>query len=285
MADELTFRPMTRDEVGLLVGWAADEGWNPGLHDAELFWQTDPAAFVAAELGGELIGGGAIVKYASSFGFMGLFIVRPPFRGRGLGGRLWYQRRRQLKERLGPGATIGMDGVFEMRDWYAVGGFKFAHRSIRYESTGVALAPAAGVLPLADIPFEDVAAYDAKCFPAPREGFLRSWISQPDSLALGVVEGGSLRGFGVARRCGHGTKIGPLFADDGDQAEALFTGLAGLAPGEPLFIDVPENNRAAMALAARHGMSEVFGTARMYAGPVPPIEHGRVFGGTTFELG
>ena len=71
MADELTFRAMTQDEVRLLVGWAADEGWNPGLHDAELFWKADPEAFVAAELGGELVGGGAIVSYGGTFGVHG----------------------------------------------------------------------------------------------------------------------------------------------------------------------------------------------------------------------
>ena len=32
-------------------------------------------------------------------------------------------------------------------------------------------------------------------------------------------------------------------------------------------------------------MTEVFGCARMYFGPVPAIRHERVFGVTTFELG
>ena len=39
------------------------------------------------------------------------------------------------------------------------------------------------------------------------------------------------------------------------------------------------------ALATRHGMRKVFGTARMYTGSEPPIALERVFGVTTFELG
>ena len=60
MPDELVIRNMTRPEVDELVEWAAQEGWNPGLHDADTFWATDPEAFIAAELGDALIGGGAI---------------------------------------------------------------------------------------------------------------------------------------------------------------------------------------------------------------------------------
>lgn len=42
MTNALTMRNMTRAEVDELITRAAHEGWNPGLHDAELFWRTDP---------------------------------------------------------------------------------------------------------------------------------------------------------------------------------------------------------------------------------------------------
>ncbi|HLA33082.1 MAG TPA: GNAT family N-acetyltransferase, partial [Pseudomonas sp.] len=29
---------MTRAEVDLAIDWAAAEGWNPGLHDADCFY-------------------------------------------------------------------------------------------------------------------------------------------------------------------------------------------------------------------------------------------------------
>jgi GNAT superfamily N-acetyltransferase len=70
---------------------------------------------VAAESGGELAGGGAIVSSGGRFGFMGLFIVAPAHRGRGLGRRLWHVRRARLRGRLETGAAIGMDGVPAMR--------------------------------------------------------------------------------------------------------------------------------------------------------------------------
>ena len=59
--DDMHIRRMMRDELDTLVEWAAREGWNPGLDDAEVFWNTDPNGFVAVEMSGELIGGGSIV--------------------------------------------------------------------------------------------------------------------------------------------------------------------------------------------------------------------------------
>jgi GNAT superfamily N-acetyltransferase len=285
MAEPLTLRLMTEDEASLLVGWAKDEGWNPGLHDARIFWHTDPEAFIAAELEGEVVGGGTIVSYHGAFGFMGLFIMRPEFRGRGLGTQLWHARLRLLQSRLRPGSAIGMDGVFEMQEWYAQGGFRFAHRSIRYEATGVEADRPEGIVAASEVPFERLAEYDRRCFPTWRERFLRAWIEQPDSLALAAVDGGVVRGFGVVRRCAVGGKIGPLFADDAEVAEALYGSLAAHLPGEPVYLDVPEINAWAMGIARRREMREVFGTARMYLGPRPSLADSRIYGITTFELG
>jgi hypothetical protein len=47
---------MTRDEVNLAIAWAASEGWNPGLYDAESFYATDPNGFLLGEINHEPIG-------------------------------------------------------------------------------------------------------------------------------------------------------------------------------------------------------------------------------------
>lgn len=290
MPDSLHIRPMIRNEVDQLVAWAAAEGWNPGNHDAELFWQTDPEAFIAADLHGEMIGGGAITAYGCEFGFMGFFIVRPEFRGRGLGNRIWHARRERLLGRLQPGATIGMDGVFAMQPYYARGGFVFSHRNLRFRAEipthPETVKPENGqILPLSRVPLEQVLAYDRGCFPATRRSFLSGWIAQPDALSLGCLDDDQLLGYGVVRRCGEGCKVGPLFANDGQTATALYTQLSEFAAGDALFLDAPENNPAAMALVKQYTMKEVFGCARMYLGPPPKIAHQRVFGISTFELG
>lgn len=285
MAADFTFRPMTRQELDTLVEWAAQEGWNPGLHDAEIFWHTDADGFIAVELAGALIGGGASVSYDGRFGFMGLFIVHPDFRGRRLGDRLWQYRKQALQARLVQPPRIGLDGVFVMQTYYAKGGFQFCTRDLRFEGVGAAATLPDNLVPVTTLPFDQVLAYDTAHFPAPRPGFLRQWIAQPDSRALAAVRDGELCGYGVVRACRRGFKIGPLFAADLTTADALFRGLADHAPGAPLFLDVPESNAAALALARSHHMIEVFGCVRMYLGFPPDLPDGEIFGVTTLELG
>jgi GNAT superfamily N-acetyltransferase len=285
MSPDLLIRQMTRDEADSLLEWAAQEGWNPGKNDADIFWNTDPEGFIAAEQAGELIGGGAITSYNGHFGFMGLFIIRPEYRSQGLGRRLWHHRRDLLISRLQAPAAIGMDGVFNMQDFYNRGGFMLFGRDLRFAGVGAAATLSSGLVDLRELPFDEVLHYDTMHFPTSRERFLRLWIHQPGSRALGSMQAGVLEGYGVIRSCREGFKIGPLFAADPATAEDLFGGLADFARGEPLFLDVPELNPAALALVQRHGMREVFGCARMYLGPPPKLPHEEIFGVTTFELG
>ena len=281
----LHIRPLTREELDIAVEWAASEGWNPGLNDADVFWETDPEGFVGVELNGELIASGSIVSYNGQYGFMGFFIVKPELRSQGIGTKLWFHRRDLLRSRLNPDAAIGMDGVFDMQDWYAKGGFNFSHRNLRMQGKAQPGLMADQVVPIPDIPFDHLREYDEKRFGFDRATFTRAWVNMPDSTAFAYVEENYIQGYGLIRRCREGYKIGPLFAEHAEAAEALFQALSSQVVGKPINLDVPEINAAAMGLAERHGLTEVFGCARMYHGKAPRIDWNKIFGVTTFELG
>ncbi|MDX2227334.1 MAG: GNAT family N-acetyltransferase [Verrucomicrobiae bacterium] len=281
----ISIRKLSRDQFESVIAWAAREGWNPGLHDAEIFWQTDPDGHYGLFLQDRLIGSGSVISYKSSYGFMGLFIMDPEFRGQGLGHRLWFARRDILLSRLRPGSAIGMDGVFAMQPFYARGGFVCTHRNLRMEGVGKTGKPGRGLVELSQIPFEKVLAFDCVHFGLPRPEFLKPWIVPDGGRGLGLLTGGELTGMGVVRPCRTGFKIGPLFAQNAAGAETIFNALSNHAVGQPLFLDLPENNPDALALAQRQGMKEVFGCARMYYGPRPRTPWERIYGVTTFELG
>ena len=278
-APNLIVRRMAESELGVALDWAEAEGWNPGLHDAQCFYAVDPQGFFLAERAGEPIGSISAVAYDAHYGFIGLYIVRPHYRGRGFGLQLWNAAMRHLQ-----GRNIGLDGVIALQENYAKSGFKLAFRNIRHQCVGGGAAPS-GLTDLSSASFDEIARYDATVFPASRPSFLKRWIAQPQAAALGIFEEQRLKGYGVLRACRSGFKIGPLFADDAQIADALFQGLAARAPGQPIILDTPGANPAAIDLAKRHGMESVFETARMYTKGPPQGRMDRCFGVTTFELG
>ncbi len=279
---DFTIRPMSRADLDLALDWAAAEGWNPGLNDAACFHAADPQGFLMGRVGDEPVASISVVRYGAHFAFLGLYIVRPDWRGRGLGWRLWQAGMQSLA-----GRCVGLDGVLAQQANYRQSGFALAWRNVRYEGVGGGDAPASSCLrPLAGLSFTALAQGDRRFFPAEREAFLRCWIAQPGTTALGWVAEGELRGYGVLRPCRSGFKIGPLFADTPAIADGLYRALAAAAgPGQPVFLDLPEPHAQALALAARHGLRPVFETARMYTGPVPAQGREGVYGITSFELG
>jgi len=127
---------------------------------------------------------------------------------------------------------------------------------------------------------------DREVFPAPRTAFLHEWCAMPDSAGLAWMQNDRIGGWGVIRRCRNGHKIGPLVADEPAIASALYTGLCNTVPaGDAVYLDVPEPNGAAVALAQANGMSSVFETARRYKGLAPECNLSALYGITTLELG
>jgi GNAT superfamily N-acetyltransferase len=273
---------LSADELSLPIEWAAAEGWDPGLHDQACFAVADPTGFHAGWIGDEPVATIAVVKYGATFAFLGLYIVKPEFRGQGYGFALWNHALATAR-----GRTVGLDGVVAQQANYRRSGFALAYRNVRYRGVRGPDAPLdARVVPLSRFPLSEVAKYDRAFFPEARDAFLRCWIAQPGAKAMAVEKHGAMAGYGVIRPSGHGFKVGPLFADDASCAEALFHALAMRTPaGAAIFLDVPEPNTAGVALAERHGMSPVFETARMYAGVAPKLPLAKLFGVTTFELG
>jgi GNAT superfamily N-acetyltransferase len=282
----MTIRAMIASEVQLALDWAAQEGWNPGLYDATAFYAADSNGFLIAELDGKPIGCISVVSYSRSFGFIGLYIVKPQWRGRGYGLQLWQTAFQQLMSRLDrEQCSIGLDGVLERESTYRQAGFTPTYRHVRHvcEHKPDYQIPN-DVIPLTNVPLEAIARYDAELFPASRPQFLEPWIRFAKA-AYGIMERDRLVGYGVLRPCVRGFKIGPLFADTFDVADCLFRALLHHVASQPVYIDIPNIHSALPILIQRYSLQPVFSCVRMYWRNVPNLEVERIFGATTLELG
>lgn len=207
--------------------------------DAGCFHAADPEGVLIADIGGDPSGCVSAMRCGAGFGFLGVYIVRPGFRGQGHGLALW----RAAMARLAGGA-VGLDGVVALQANYRRSGFALLHRTIRCGTAAPRPPAPAGLpeaVPAASLPFADIAAFDRRHFSAPREALLRGWLAAPGHVARAV---------------------------------------AG-----PVFLDLPEPNADAIAMATEAGMAPVFETARMCAGPAPALPLGRIYGITSLELG
>ncbi|CAN7697007.1 GNAT family N-acetyltransferase [Variovorax sp. LjRoot290] len=280
---DIRIRTLRRGEMPVVIEFAAREGWNPGLHDADPFHAADPGGFLVAEHQGQAVGCIGAVSYAGRFGFIGLYIVAPDWRGRGIGRRLWAKGMARLA-----GHVVGLDGVPAQQDNYRKSGFSLAWQNIRFAGTARRSGRTgdAPIVPLRDVDFAALCADERRIFPAPREAFLRAWIAMPEATGLAWMDQGRLAGWGLIRRCREGHKIGPLVADRPEVASTLYAALCDSVPeGDRVYLDVPMPNADALALARALGLRSVFETARMYAGTAPACELQRLYGITSFELG
>lgn len=281
---DLIIRPMSPDDLQLAVDWAAEEGWNPGLDDIPSFLAADPGGYLMAWAGGAPVACVSAVRYGEIYGFLGFYIAPPEFRGQGFGIKVWDAAIEQLGARV-----VGLDGVPDQQANYTQSGFVLAHRNVRYGGKP-------DYEPVRDPRLINITAdmvpglitYDRLFVPAARDAFLTSWAT-PMATRFGValVEDGEISGYGIIRQCREGWKIGPLFAANEKEADLLFSALVDKAKAKArlVFLDPPEPNAAAAALAIRHGLEPSFETARMYKGPAPDLPLNRTFGITTFELG
>ncbi|MGW5328512.1 GNAT family N-acetyltransferase [Streptomyces sp. NPDC004014] len=277
---DLVVTQATLADWPVISGWAAAEGWNPGLSDGPAFFAQDPEGFFLGRIDGEPVSAVSVVNHGPDYAFLGCYLVRPDLRGHGHGLTTWKTALAHAGNR-----TVGLDGVVAQQDNYRRSGFEPAHRTVRFTGVASGSGPSAGVRPAGPADLPAVTAYDALCTPADRPRFLAEWLTGPGHRASVRYDGDRLTGYGVIRP-GHDTlRIGPLFADTADDARALFAALTAGAAGLEVAVDVPEPNTAALALVQEAGFSPSFETARMYTGPVRAHAQERVFGVTTLELG
>ena len=295
-----TIRLITDADLPLVNHWAQQEGFCPGVGDTGIYYNTDRTGVWVGVLDHQPIGCIAGIRYDQSYGFVGMFIVDPAFRGRGYGLALWQKAMEYLQEV----ACVGLEAALERVENYTSWGFKPAYYTRRYglpsayrhaclrPTTALDLPLGFQILSGAEVPEEIVQIYDARHEVTPRPLFLHEWLQHPEGTVKVVLdETGSCRGYGRIRPCllpndttPNGWRLGPLLADQPELAGALLDLLLSDRQG-PVLIDVPEINRAATSLLEERGFELQLFNLRMYKGDPPSLSLKDIYGLACLELG
>jgi GNAT superfamily N-acetyltransferase len=269
-------RIATRDEIAMMLDWAAEEGWNPGLADAEAFRAADPAGFFVAERDGAPVAAISVVNHDDGNAFLGLYLCRPDWRGRGIGLALW-----QHALRHAGGRSVGLDGVAAQEAAYARSGFVRTGATRRWQGR-LAAATGDGIRPAGPADAARLAALDRAATGYDRAAFRTAWFADGPTRRTLIDAGGE--GLVTVRLCREGCKIGPLVAPDAPAALRLVRAALAEIGETAVAIDLPEASRALAGLIQDAGFANPFTTARMVRG-TPPAPGPWAQAIATMELG
>ncbi len=118
----MNIRTMALSDLEMVLGWARNEGWNPGLSDAPAFFAADPSGFFLADVDGMPAASISVVNHDDDHALLGLYICKPEFRGQGIVLALWKAALEHAGKR-----SVTLEGVVEQQSNYARSGF--THRA------------------------------------------------------------------------------------------------------------------------------------------------------------
>lgn len=269
-------------EMPLLIRMAVLDERNPGFNDADIFYRIDPNGFIIAVSDQKVIGSICAISYGPDFGFIGLHLVIPEFQNSEVEEKLLEVALQKLGD-----INTGLNCYPSQLSYYSEHGFSSPHKIISYEGKTDGLLPSTDniVSPFLH-PFDLLNDYDKSCFPYDRKNFLMIYLNQPQSLLLGKLKDNKYAGYGISIPTENGFKISPLLADDHETAEHILTALVRhLKKGSHFFIDLPEENVAAVRLAQKLNMKKIRETIRMYSKADLNLSFKNIYSFTNNELG
>ena len=216
-------------------------GWNQVARDWEQFLALGPDGAQVIELDGRVVGTVATMRYGGAFAWIGMVLVDPDVRGRGLGTSLLDAGVAMLDDvplvRLD--ATPAGHAIYIKRE------FREEYRLQRMRSVvpdGIEPPPVSRVRPMTTGDLDDVIAFDEEVFGARRAAMLRwMWEGAPE-YAWAAFADGRLAGYTFGRHGYAFEHLGPIVAGDGDTALLLARAAMARHPGREFVVDAGEHS-------------------------------------------
>ncbi|MGO8697457.1 MAG: GNAT family N-acetyltransferase [Limisphaerales bacterium] len=276
MANPLHLRRLLLSDLDFADSLRELAGWNQTLGDWRRFLAMQPAGCFLAQWEGAPAGAATTLSYGTDLAWIGMVLVHPEYRRRGIARALILQCIEYLRN--SGVRCIKLDATPEGQFVYKNLGFKEEWTWRRWETS---LPPAAQWCPPSSVrPWKEgdagaVEAQDARAFGASRRGLL-TVLAQESCCALAFESNeGALGGYGMARQGAKALYFGPVAANSPLAGLALITALVAQGKGR-VFWDIPDLNTVAMEWAGRHGFRPQRSLTRMWLGengkPGNPLE-------------
>jgi ribosomal protein S18 acetylase RimI-like enzyme len=260
-------RLLTRADLPFADSVAALAGWNQTPDDWKRFLATEPDGCFLAEWNGAPAGTATTTVYGPELAWIGMVLVHPDYRRRGIGSALL---QRCLEYLRGRGVRcIKLDATPAGRAVYHGLGFQDEWTLRRWAGQRArpsATTPEAGLRPWQTTDASRVASLDAAAFGISRQRLLTTLGQQSLSGLVVESEAGRLAGYGLLRPGSQALYLGPVVAESSEAGIRLVEGLLARTERQTVFWDIPDLNAGAVSWAAANGFTVQRPLTRMFLG-------------------
>ena len=269
---------LTHADLEQAAALSRSVGWNQTPEDWARLLALAPNGVFGASEAGRLVASSSVVVYGDALAWIGMMIVDPEHRRRGLGRRLLDAA--LASPTVPPGATVGLDATDMGAPLYRTRGFVGVEPIDRWGGALRAATPPAGT-EIRAVEAADVAAlvaWDAERTGTARSALVAHLLRTPSANGWLATRGGSIAGYAVVRPgCSH-HHVGPLLAEDEAAFAALTATAARKLRASPVFADVVRSP-ATDAAFARAGLRVERRLTRMALTHTARPRHGRILSG------
>ncbi len=260
---DFRLRVMTEADVPAGLRLKDLAGWNQTPEDWRRFLGASPQGCFVAEVDGKVVGTATTITYENRFAWIGMVLVDPEFRGRGIGTRL-LERTIEFLDEAGI-ATLKLDATPQGKPIYEKLGFVTEFEIERWtleRSAGEETERAAVTHEL-----DNILVWDREIFGADRRALLRSLHRDAPEFTLTVERGRELLGYTFGRRGSRADHVGPWVARDEAAARELSGEFLRRSQRARVFVDAVTQNPFARALLREKGFAFARPLTRMVRGP------------------
>jgi len=265
-----------RGDLDFVADSVDREGWRHLKRDVERCWRFEPDGCFMAEVDGKRVGHVFSVCYGQ-VGWIGLLIVNPESRGRGIGAALMQRAIDYLRER--GVETIRLEAVEKAVPLYRRLGFGEEFLSLRFsrrlrlgqkELRSLGGGDKSNISDVKEGDIDQLASFDSQYFGVSRLRVLRSlYQDEPGRNCFMARRGRGILGYVMSRRIRDGFWVGPWVCDNSETAEVLLRTCVDAVGREGLVelrLGMPDSNKAGVGLMGKFGFELVGRSLRMVWG-------------------
>ena len=264
----MRLRTMTMADIAAGLGLSKIAGWNQTAADWERFLRASPEGCFVAELEGEVCGTVTTISYENRFAWVGMVLVDPQHRSKGIGTKLLEAAIEHLDDRKIP--TIKLDATPQGKPLYQKMGFVCEYEIERWtlqRTAAVAIADGTAQDETAATPLPNsIVEADRDAFGADRRLLLESLYLSAPEFTMEIRNHGVLQGYTFGRRGLFADHLGPWLAKDAPSARDLLEIFLARSRRETLVVDCLKVNNVAVSLLKSYGFTYSRLLTRMYRG-------------------